>query len=112
MKRIMSNNGCALPSKLRTQLKVDAKQDLDTGAPRIGNHVDVQVCKFKSFKGLFPELVYSKKNYKQQASTNTPPSSLMDSTLNPNVKTTEEGVGAHSLVCSTLGVEGCAGAPR
>jgi hypothetical protein len=36
-----------------------------------------------------------------------PPSSLMDSTASPNVKTTEGGVGAHSLVRSTLGVEGC-----
>jgi hypothetical protein len=36
-----------------------------------------------------------------------PPSSLMDLTMNPKVKTSEgEGVGAHSLVHSTLGVEG------
>jgi hypothetical protein len=36
-----------------------------------------------------------------------PPSSLMDSTASPKVKTTKgEGVGVHSLACSTLGVEG------
>jgi len=36
------------------------------------------------------------------------PSSLMDSTSNPKVKTTgREGVGVHSLTYSTLGVEGC-----
>jgi len=36
-----------------------------------------------------------------------PPSSLMDSTASPKVKTSEiEGVGVHSLACSTLGVEG------
>ncbi len=36
-----------------------------------------------------------------------PPSSLMDSTTSPKVKTTEgEGVGAHSLACIILGVEG------
>jgi hypothetical protein len=38
---IESNNGCVLPFKLRMQLKVDAKQNLDKGALRIGNHVDV-----------------------------------------------------------------------
>ncbi len=38
-----------------------------------------------------------------------PPSSLMDSTASPKVKTTEgEGVGVHSLIRSTLRVEGCA----
>jgi hypothetical protein len=42
MKRTMeSNNGCALSLKLRMQLNVDAKQDLDKGAPTIGGHVDV-----------------------------------------------------------------------
>jgi hypothetical protein len=72
MKHTMSNNGCALPSKLRTQLKFDAKQDLDKGAPKIGNHVDVRMCKFKSFKGLFLEFIYSIDNCKQQASTFDP----------------------------------------
>jgi len=43
----------------------------------------------------------------------TPPSSLMDSTANPKVKTTKgEGVGARSLAHSTSGVEGRARAPR
>jgi hypothetical protein len=36
-----SNNGCALPFKLKTQLKVDVEQNLIIGAPRIGNYVDV-----------------------------------------------------------------------
>jgi len=67
-----SNNGCALPLKLKTQLKVNAKHNLNEGALRIRNHVDVQVCKFKSFKGLFPELVYNKDNRKQQESTSNP----------------------------------------
>jgi hypothetical protein len=40
------------------------------------------------------------------------PSSLMDSTMNPRVKTTEgEGIGARSLARNTLEVEGRAGAP-
>jgi hypothetical protein len=39
--------------------------------------------------------------------SNTPPSSLMDSTTSPKVKTTEgEGVGVHSLVCNTSRLEG------
>ncbi len=54
------------------QLKVNAEQDLDKGAPRIGDHVDVLVCKFKSVKGLFPKLIYNKDNRKQQASTFDP----------------------------------------
>jgi len=34
----------------------------------------------------------------------------MDSTVNPKVKTMEgEGIGAHSLACSILGVEGHVG---
>jgi len=42
--------------------------------------------------------------------SDAPPSSLMDSTMNPKVKTLEgEGVGVHSLARSTLGVEGCVG---
>jgi len=37
----------------------------------------------------------------------------MDSTTNPKVKTAEgEGVGACSLACNTLGVEGHVGALR
>jgi hypothetical protein len=41
-----------------------------------------------------------------------PLSSLMDSTASPKVKTTKgEGVGARSLVRSTLGVEGHVEAP-
>jgi hypothetical protein len=41
-----------------------------------------------------------------------PPSSLMDSTMSPKVKTAEgEGIGVHSLVRGTLGVKGHARAP-
>ncbi len=37
----------------------------------------------------------------------TPPlSSLVDSIVNPKVKTTEGGVGARSLTCNTWGVKG------
>jgi hypothetical protein len=40
----------------------------------------------------------------------TPPSSLMDSTMSPKVKTTEgEGDATRSLARTTLGVEGHAG---
>jgi hypothetical protein len=43
----------------------------------------------------------------------TPPSSLMESTANPKVKTTEgKKVVACSIACNTLGVEGRVGAPR
>jgi len=43
--------------------------------------------------------------------SDTTPSSLLDSTMSPKVKTMEgERVGVHSLVNNTSGVEGCAGA--
>jgi hypothetical protein len=67
-----SDNGCALPLKLKTQLKVNAKHDLNEGVPTIRNHVDVGMRKFKSLKGLFHMLVYSKTNHKQQTSTSDP----------------------------------------
>jgi hypothetical protein len=54
------------------QLKVDAKQDLDKGAPKIRDHVDVRVCKFKTLKWLFRKLVYNKDNPKQQTSMSNP----------------------------------------
>ncbi len=42
-----------------------------------------------------------------------PPSSLMDSTTSPKVKTMEgKGVEVSFSACNTLRVEGCAGAPR
>jgi hypothetical protein len=45
--------------------------------------------------------------------SDTPPSSVMDSTMSPKVKIMEgEGVGACSLVHNTLGVEGRVGASR
>jgi hypothetical protein len=41
------------------------------------------------------------------------PRSLMDSTVNPKVKTSKgEGIGVHSLVHNTSRVEGHVGAPR
>ncbi len=44
--------------------------------------------------------------------SDAPPSSLMDSTVSPNVTIMEgEGVGARSLAWSTSGVKGCARAP-
>jgi hypothetical protein len=46
-------------------------------------------------------------------SPDTPPSSLMDSTVSPKVKIAEgKGIGVRSLVRNTLGVEGRARAPR
>jgi len=50
-------------------------------------------------------------NKKKVIQTDAPPSSLMDSIVSPKVKTTEGGVGAHSLACNTSGVEGHVGAP-
>jgi len=42
-----SNNGCALPLKLKTQLKINVKHNLNEGALKIGNHecLNVQVQK-------------------------------------------------------------------
>jgi len=44
---------------------------------------------------------------------NAPPHSWKISNSSPRVETSEEeGIGVLSLACSTLGVEGCAGASR
>jgi hypothetical protein len=45
------------------------------------------------------------------AHPDTPPSSLMDSIVNPKVKTVKGGVGVRSLAHSTSRVEGLARAP-
>jgi hypothetical protein len=57
---------------------------------------------------IHPQLLATQVNV---ALFDTPPSSLMDSTASPKMKIME-GVGAHSLAHSTLGVEGHAGAPK
>jgi len=45
---------------------------------------------------------------KVETQSDTPPSFLMDSTVSPKVNTMEgKGVGVHSLVRHTSGVEGC-----
>jgi hypothetical protein len=67
-----SNITFFLPFKLRTQLEINVKWDWDKGTPRNGNHVDVQMCKFKTLKGLFHELVYNKDNQKQHVAMFNP----------------------------------------
>ncbi len=63
MKHTMESGiACSLPFKLKTQSKIDVQQDLDKGALKNGDHVDVWMCKFKTFKGLFPKPVYNKDN--------------------------------------------------
>jgi hypothetical protein len=42
--------------------------------------------------------------------SDTPPHFLKDSNANLKMKTTEKGIGVHSLVYNTLGVKGRAGA--
>jgi len=65
MKHTMeSKNDCSLPFKLWTRLQVDVEQDLDKGSPKSGDHVDVQVCRFKTIKGLFLKPIYNKNNWK------------------------------------------------
>jgi hypothetical protein len=62
----MENNiVCSLLFKLRTQSKIDAEQDLNKNTLINEDHVDIQVCKLKTFKGLLPKLVYNKDNQKQ-----------------------------------------------
>jgi len=45
----------------------------------------------------------AKRRARSQSVYDAPPSSMMDSTASPKVKTSEEGVGVHSLARSTLG---------
>jgi hypothetical protein len=67
-----------------------------------------------SFLMFFMVSAYSKTLSTHPTNVHEAPlNSLMDSTTSPKVKTTEgKGVGARSLTCSTLGVEGRVGAPR
>jgi hypothetical protein len=52
-------------------------------------------------------------NQKGSYNINAPPHSLKDSNASPKVKTIKEkGIGVHSLMHNTLGVEGCARAPK
>jgi hypothetical protein len=70
--------------------------------------------KHLSFQFFFGGLLVSKKNIPNHATVyllntfdDAPPSSLMDSTKNPKVKTMEgKRVGVRSLICNTSGVEG------
>jgi hypothetical protein len=75
------NTTYPLPFKLRTQSEFDAKQDLDKGTPTNGDHVDVRMCKFKTLKGLFHKLVYSKDNRKQQVAMSNPKANVSTTKL-------------------------------
>jgi hypothetical protein len=79
---------------------------------------EVQECFYQYVKNdvhiLCISNLYQKVTYLKffNATINTPPSSLMDSTASPKVKTMErEGIGAHSLVHDTSRVKERAGAP-
>ncbi len=77
----------------------------------VGMSTNFQLCKLTSFQIVFN---YNS-NFEFPANTlfDTPPDSWMDSTASPKVKIAEgEGIGAHSLARSILGVEGCVEAPR
>ncbi len=55
----------------------------------------------------------AKRRAGSQSVCDAPPSSMMDLTMSPKVKTTEEEeVEAHSLVHNTSGMEGHFGTPR
>jgi hypothetical protein len=63
--------------------------------------------KCETFEAFFV-LLHLKLTHVIDCVDDAPPSSLMDSTTSPKVKTMEgEGFGAHSLAHSTLGVKGC-----
>jgi hypothetical protein len=49
--------------KLTTEVEVDAKMALEK-FPINGEHIHVQVCRFKSLKGLLPEPCYNKQCWK------------------------------------------------
>jgi hypothetical protein len=78
----------------------------------------INVKILSNFQKQWCTFVKEKKSLKKirivhsQGLSDTPPSSLMDSNMNPKVKTMEgEGVGARSLARNTLGVKGRVGAP-
>jgi hypothetical protein len=76
-----------------------------------GELVSVMECNPNCSMKTFHELCESW--FCKEISSDAPPSSLMDSTASPKLKTVEgEGVGARSLIRNTSGVERCAGASR
>jgi hypothetical protein len=52
--RIKNNDVSFIQLKLRIQVEVDAKKTLEK-APINGEHIHVQVCRFKSLEGLLPK---------------------------------------------------------
>jgi hypothetical protein len=52
-----------LKLKTRTQADIDAKTTLKRTLVNV-EHIHVQVCRFKSLKGLFPKLCYSREHWR------------------------------------------------
>ncbi len=57
--QIKNNDVYSFQLKLRTRVELDAKIALEKALIN-GEHIHVQVCRFKSFKGLLPEPCYNK----------------------------------------------------
>jgi hypothetical protein len=57
--QIENNDVFSIQLKLRTQVEVDAKIALEK-VPINGEHIHVQVCRFKSLKGLLSKPHYNK----------------------------------------------------
>jgi hypothetical protein len=61
--QIENNDVYSIQLKLRTEVEINAKTALEK-VPINGGHIHVQVCRFKSFKGLLPEPCYNKQCWK------------------------------------------------
>jgi hypothetical protein len=61
--QIENIDASSIQLKLRIQVEVDAKMALEK-APINGEHIHVQVCRFKSLKGLLPKRCYNKQCWK------------------------------------------------
>ncbi len=57
--QIEDNDVSSIQLKLRTQVEVDAETALEEALIN-GERIHVHVCRFKSLKGLLPELCYNR----------------------------------------------------
>ncbi len=75
------------------------------------DYLSLYLLVLRSHEAFIVSFAFVTQSFATWITFDAPPNSLMDLTTSPKVKTIEgKGVGAHSLVRNTLGVEGHVGA--
>jgi len=63
MRQIKNNDASSIQLKLRTNVEVDAETALEK-IPINGEHIHVQLCRFKCLKWLLPKPCYNRQCWK------------------------------------------------